>query len=91
MKRTVSHKTLFTGWALPATHPAHGHSIAAAGLEPGQWVLVEAFGDDEEEMWLGKTLAFGDFGQDSCRKRHGGGAKKLYGTAFNRRLHGGRL
>ena len=61
----------------------HGRSIAAAGLEPGQWVLVEAFGDDEDEMWLGKTLAFGHFGQDSCCKRHGGGTKKLYGTAFN--------
>ena len=58
----------------------HGHSIAAAGLEPGQWV---AFGDDEDEMWLGKTLPFGDFGRGSCCKRHGGGAKKLYGTAFN--------
>ena len=73
---------------------AHGHALAAAGLEPGQWVLVEAFvdfepgqwvafGDDEEEMWLGKTLPFGDFGRGSCCKRHGGGAKKLYGTAFN--------
>ena len=58
----------------------HGHSIATAGLEPGQWV---AFGDDEDEMWLGKTLPFGDFGRGSCCKRHGGGAKKLYGTAFN--------
>jgi hypothetical protein len=62
---------------------AHGHALAAAGLEPGKWVLVEAFGDDEDDMWLGKTVAFGNFGPDSCCKRHGGGAKKLYGTAFN--------
>jgi hypothetical protein len=26
-----------------------------------QWVLVEAFGDEEDEMWLGKTVAFGAF------------------------------
>ena len=32
-----------------------GRALAAAGLSPCQWVLVEAFGDHEDEMWLGKT------------------------------------
>ena len=58
----------------------HGHALAAAGISPGQWVLVEAFGDDEDEMWLGKTEAF--FGS-SCCKQHRGGQQNEYGTRFN--------
>ena len=62
---------------------AHGHALAAAGLEPGQWVLVEAYCDEEDVMWLGKTVAFGALGQGSCCKRHDEGQKNLYGTRFN--------
>jgi hypothetical protein len=63
----------------------HGHSLAAAGLVPGQWVLVEAFGDEVDEMWLGKTVPFSDFSRrsNSCCKQHSGGQKTLYGTRFN--------
>jgi hypothetical protein len=62
----------------------HGHELASAGLQPGQWVLVEAYGDAEDEMWLGKTVAFGDFGPSpSCCKRHDGGQQNVYGTRFN--------
>jgi hypothetical protein len=62
----------------------HGHALAAAGLEPGQWVLVEAFGDDEDEMWLGKTVAFGAFGRlPSCCKQHTEGQQNVFGTRFN--------
>ena len=56
-----------------------GHTLAAAGIRPGQWVLVEAFGDDDE-MWLGKTEAF--FGGYCC-KLHRGGQQNLHGTRFN--------
>ncbi len=38
-----------------------GHALALAGPKPDQRVLVEAFGEDEGEMWFGKTVAFGDF------------------------------
>ena len=31
-----------------------GHALATAGISPGQWVLVEAFGDNDDEMWLGR-------------------------------------
>jgi len=62
----------------------HGHKLASAGLRPGQWVLVEAYCDAEDEMWLGKTVAFGDFGlSPSCCKRHNGGQQNVYGTRFN--------
>jgi hypothetical protein len=62
----------------------HGHELAEAGLQPGQWVLVEAFCDPEDEMWLGKTVAFSDFGPlPSCCKRHDGGQMNVYGTRFN--------
>ena len=30
-------------------------TLAAAGKSPGQLVLVEAYGDNDDEMWLGKT------------------------------------
>jgi hypothetical protein len=58
----------------------HGHELAAAGIRPDQWILVEAFGDNDDEMWLGKTEAF--FG-GSCYKQHRGGQQNLYGTRFN--------
>jgi hypothetical protein len=39
---------------------AHGHALAA-GLAPevGQWVLVEAYGDEVGELLQPKTFAFG--------------------------------
>ena len=49
-------------------------------------MLVEAFCDDEDELWLGKTLPFGDFGRrDSpcCCKKYEGTQKTKYGTRFN--------
>jgi len=62
----------------------HGHHLAAVGLKPGQWVLVEAYGDEVDEMWLGKTVAFDGFGSgSSCCKRHSGGQKNAFGTRFN--------
>jgi hypothetical protein len=51
-----------------------GTSSRRWASQPGQWVLVEAFCDAEDEMWLGKTVAFGDFARlPSCCKRHDGG------------------
>ena len=40
----------------------HGHALAE-GLAPGgdQWVLLEAYGDEMDELWLAKTFAFGGF------------------------------
>ena len=64
---------------------ARGHGLAQAGIEPGQWVLVEAFCDEEDEMWLGRALPFGDFGPRSpcCKKFTDATPKNLYGTRFN--------
>jgi hypothetical protein len=50
---------------------------------PGQWVLVEAFNDEVDKMWLRKTVAFGAFGTDACCKLHTEGQKNMYGTRFN--------
>lgn len=62
----------------------HGHELAADGLQLGQWVLVEALGDEQDEMWLGKTVAFGSFGPlPSCCKQHTEAQKNVYGTRFN--------
>ena len=60
-----------------------GHALAAAGISPGQWVLVEAFGDNDDEMWLGKTVAFSDFGRQSCCKKHTEGQRNVYSVRFN--------
>ena len=47
--------------------------------------MVEAFCDDEDELWLGKTLPFGDFNPRSpcCCKKYTGTQKTKYGTRFN--------
>ena len=55
----------------------------AVGAKPGQWVLVEAFNDDVDEMWLGKTVAFGAFGTEASCKLHNEGHKNVYSTRFN--------
>ena len=34
-----------------------GEELVEAGVLPGQWVLVEAYSDEEDELWLGKTVA----------------------------------
>jgi hypothetical protein len=59
-----------------------GHKLAV-GAKPGRWVLVEAFNDEVDEMWLGRTVAFGAFGSDACCKQHNEGQKNVYGTRFN--------
>ncbi len=61
---------------------AHGHELAAAA-QPGQWVLIEAFNDDVDEMWLARTVAFSAFGVAVCCKKHLDGQKNVYGTRFN--------
>ena len=61
---------------------AYGHELAAAA-QPGQWVLIEAFNDDSDEMWFAKTVAFSAFGDAVCCKEHTDGQKNVYGTRFN--------
>ena len=61
----------------------HGHELATAGIKPNQWILVEAFNDEEDEMWLGKTLPFVDFGRESCCKEHKVDPQNVHGTRFN--------
>ena len=46
-------------------------------------MLVEAFGDNDDEMWLGKTVEFSDFGRQSCCKKHTEGQRNVYGMRFN--------
>jgi len=46
-------------------------------------VLVEAFGDNDDEMWLGKTVEFSDFGRQSCCKKHTEGQRNVYSVRFN--------
>ena len=46
-------------------------------------MLVEAFGDNDDEMWLGKTVEFSDFGRQSCCKKHTEGQRNIYGMRFN--------
>ncbi len=44
------------------------------GLKLGQGVMVEAFGDDEDAMWLSKAVAVGDIGPLSsswCKQNTG--------------------
>jgi hypothetical protein len=61
---------------------AYGHELAAAA-QPGQWVLIEAFNDDSDEMWFANTVAFSALGDAVCCKEHTDGQKNVYGTRFN--------
>ena len=47
--------------------------------------MVEAYGDDKGELWLGKTLAFDGFNARSpcCSKKHTGQQANKYATRFN--------
>ena len=60
---------------------AHCYELAAAA-QPGQSVLIEAFNDDVDEMWLAKTVAFSAFGDAVCCKKHTDGQKNVYGHAL---------
>ena len=44
---------------------AHGHELAP-NVKPGDWVLVEAWDDDDHDVWLAKAVAH--FGQRCQRK-----------------------
>jgi len=49
----------------------HGHETAAElAVAGGQWVLVEAFDEDEfgDEVWLGRTVPLQRFGGKCCRR-----------------------
>ena len=50
-------------------------------MVPGEWVLAECFGDEEDEMWLGKTVA--GFEDGSCAERHTGLLATEYKGAFH--------
>jgi hypothetical protein len=64
----------------------HEHALAA-GILPvgGQWVLVEAHGNDKGDLWLGKTLAFGGFNAPfpRCSKKYTGQQANKFTTNFN--------
>ena len=65
---------------------AHGHALAAGlALESGQWVLVEAYGDEVGELWLAKTSEFGGFNSRSprCSKKHTGQEANKYEAQLN--------
>ena len=59
-----------------------GHSLSN-GLQVGMWVLVEAFGDEDDDMWLGKTVAFPD-DDDVCAREHTTGQTFMYSTRFDK-------
>ena len=44
---------------------------------PGQWVLVEAFNNEADEMWLAKTVALSVFGNVVDYKEHIDGQKNV--------------
>ena len=50
-------------------------------MVPGEWVLAECFGDEEDEMRLGKTVA--GFEDGSCADRHMGLQATEYKVAFH--------
>jgi hypothetical protein len=60
-------------------------TLAAAGKSPGQLVFVEAYGDNDDEMWLGKTVEFSDYGRQSCCTKHTERQRNVCGARLNTR------
>lgn len=61
---------------------SRGVELAAQGIQPGEWLLVECFGDPEDEMWLGRAVPFPDFG-GGCMEKHFGTQATEYNVAFH--------
>ena len=63
----------------------HGHDIAAhLTRDGGDWVLVEAFCDEEDEVWLGRTVAF-DKSKGACKKKYTAAKpRKDFGYLFHK-------
>jgi len=62
----------------------HGHELASQlTREGGEWVLAEATNDEEDLLWLGRTVAFSNF-DGACYEKHTGSQKKRYGTRFDK-------
>jgi len=60
-----------------------GHELTASvDLAVGSWVLVECFGDKEEDMWLGEVLNSVDLG-GACKKKHVGKVQHIKGTRYD--------
>ena len=65
---------------------ASGHALAK-DVAPGKWVLAECFGDNEDEMWLGKAVATKELDSTAvpkCKKRHTGRQQRIKGTRYDR-------
>jgi hypothetical protein len=61
----------------------HGHQLAA-GLRNGDWVLIENYADDEDEVWLGRTVPFFRHGDSKCCvEEHTGSRRHIQGVRFD--------
>ena len=51
-------------------------------LAVGSWVLVECFGDKEDDMWLGEVVNSVDLG-GACKRKYVGKAQHIKGTRYD--------
>ena len=54
----------------------------SATLKPGMWIPLEAFHEDEDEVWLTKTFADADECGGGCQRRQKAG-RMLSSTRFD--------
>ena len=57
-------------------------SLQRAVLAVGSWVLVDCFGDKEDDMWQGKVVNSVDLG-GACKKKHVGKAQHIKGARYD--------
>ena len=48
-------------------------------------MLVEAYGDNDDEILLGKTVEFSDYGRQSCCTKHTERQRNVCGARLNTR------
>ena len=49
-------------------------------------MLVEAFGDNDDEMWLGKNVEYSDYRRKSCCTKKKERQRNVCGARFNTRF-----
>ena len=73
--------------ALPACVHKPVNMLWQKTLAPGKWVLVECFGDNEGEMWLGRVVATKEPDSTAmlkCKREHNGRQQRIKGTRHDR-------
>lgn len=59
-------------------------SALVSKITPGMWLLIEAYGDETDELYLARACPFfSQGGSRACTEKHSGGRRHIQGTRFD--------